>query len=263
MPFKLGARITEGPVQYRIVLLFVSVCFFVCPVTAFADAFGQLKGKQYGSGSDVLIILLHGDISRGGAADYLYPVARTLAASNSNVTAVALLRPGYFDSKGNKSAGSNHGKRDQYTKRNNDLVAQSIQALIGSLKPRHVVVLGHSGGAAQLGAIIGRYPNLVDSAVLVSCPCDIGRWRQQKRRSAWSRSQSPIRYVKSIGRNTRVIVMTGANDDNTSPALGAAYVEAAQSAGVAARFVRVPDATHSFVTLRSAVIAMLLSEAGR
>jgi pimeloyl-ACP methyl ester carboxylesterase len=168
-----------------------------------AQQFGPLNGKSFGSGNRVLVVLLHGDVPRGGPADYLYETASELARASGGTTAVALLRPGYYDSQGQRSAGSDHGRRDSYTARNNDLVAQSIQALKSRHRPRRVVVMGHSGGAAQLGSIIGRYPGLVDSALLVSCPCDVRRWHPN-----WTQSQSPIQYVRGIGRGTRIRAIT-------------------------------------------------------
>ena len=59
-----------------------------------------LTGAVYGSGADALVIVLHGDVSRGGASDYHYPFAEKVAAQNPGATVVALLRPGYYDDEG-------------------------------------------------------------------------------------------------------------------------------------------------------------------
>lgn len=245
--------------------LFTSVLLLLAGLgVSSAQQFGPLQGRSFGSGNQVLVVLLHGDVSSGGPADYLYGVASEIARANGGVTAVALLRPGYNDREGRQSAGSHNGRRDHYTGRNNDLVAQSIQALKASIRPRRVVVMGHSGGAAQLGSVIGRHSGLVNSAILVSCPCDIPRWRANRGGSGWSQSQSPVRFVGGIGRGTRVVAITGANDGNTTPSLAQQYVQAATSAGVAATFASVPGAGHDFGgALRSAAMRVLAQEIGR
>ncbi len=240
----------------------MAAVFIACVVGAGADAadFGPLKGTKYGSGGTSVVVFLHGDVSRGGPATYHKDLMRRLG--DDGLTGIALLRPGYSDGI-QASSGSNHKRRDQYTKTNNDLVAKALSAIKSSHSGKRLVVAGHSGGAAQLGAIIGRYPGLVDSAILVACPCDIKSWRARYRPFPRSEQQSPIKFAGSIGPNTRVIALTGALDDNTFPALAEAYVAKAKAAGTPARFVNVAGADHWNGTLQSLVVATMISEAGR
>ena len=207
---------------------------------------GPLEGQIFGSGRDVLFVALHGDLSNGANADYHHDIARRIARSHSNVTAFGLIRPGYRDSAGNASRGSNNKRRDHYTSTNNKLVADTIRNLKNSIGASRVVALGHSGGAAQLGAVIGRFPGLIDSAILVSCPCDIKRWRQMRGRSAWTKSQSPSRFVNKVPSSTRVIAITGSSDGNTRPVLASAYVERLQKNGVPSAFIEVSGADHGY-----------------
>ncbi|MDB9857298.1 alpha/beta hydrolase [Amylibacter sp.] len=214
--------------------------------TASADSFGKLKGQTFGSGSTAVVVTLHGDVSRGGPADYHYASAKSIAAKNKGVTSIALLRPGYSDRAGQKSGGSNNGRRDHYTKRNNDLVAAALKDIKARYKARKLIVVGHSGGAAQTGAIIGRYPNLIDGAVLVSCPCHIANWRNAKGGSPWPSSQSPHRYLKKVSKSTAIVVINGSQDSNTRPAQAKAYVALAKKSGLNPSYVEIGGAGHGF-----------------
>ncbi|NNJ69375.1 MAG: alpha/beta fold hydrolase [Boseongicola sp.] len=228
--------------------------------TAFADTFGPLRGTTYGSGGSSVVVFLHGDVSRGGPATYHNAVMREMA--QKGVTAIALLRPGYSDGI-QTSSGTNHERRDQYTEENNDLVAGALTSIRERHPGKRLVVAGHSGGAAQLGAIVGRYPGLVDSAILIACPCDIKTWRAKWRPFPRSEKQSPIKFASSIGADTRVIAITGADDDNTFPGLAEAYVAKAKAAGTPAEFIELSGADHWNNKLHSAVIDLMTTEATR
>lgn len=226
-----------------------------------ADSFGPLKGQTFGSGTKSVVVFLHGDISGGGPANYHETIMRVFSARSKDSLAVALLRPGYDNGQGLKSPGTNHKRRDQYTKKNNDLVAQTLQSLRQAHPDAKLIVVGHSGGAAQLGGIIGRYPDIVDTAILMSCPCDIKKWRAKKRPFPRSEKQSAIKFAAKIGPKTKVIALTGARDKNTWPALAEAYVAKAKSAGRDAQFISVAGAGHWDRQLEGAISRMLLSEA--
>ncbi len=213
-----------------------------------AQSLSPLAGKLYGSGNRNLVILLHGDVSSGGAADYLYPLAASVASAKTGTIAAAVLRPGYFDASGQKSTGSNNGRSDHYTSRNNALVADTILNLKKQIKPSRVIVIGHSGGSAQLGVIIGRYPGLIDTAILASCPCDIKTWRASRNASAWPASQSPVDFVNKVGKGTRIIAVNGSSDSNTRPALAKAYVELARTAGLDASYIEIPSTAHNLTS---------------
>lgn len=65
-----------------------------------------------------------------------------------------------------------------------DSVAAAVEALRKHHNASRVVLVGHSGGAANAGVILGRAAPLVDVAVLISCPCNIPVWRDLRGRSA-------------------------------------------------------------------------------
>lgn len=221
-------------------------------VAAHAQTLSPLAGKVFGSGNRNLVVVLHGDVSGGGAADYMYALAASIASAKAGTTAVALLRPGYYDRGGQKSKGSNNNRSDHYTSANNALVAQTIQNLKSQLKPNRVSVIGHSGGAAQLGVIIGRYPDLIDVAVLASCPCDINAWRISRGKSSWPASQSPTKFLAKVSKRTKIILVNGTGDTNTRPLLAQNYMKQAQSLGLQASYVPVSGASHNLSSSYSA-----------
>lgn len=219
-----------------------------------ADMFGPIAGKVYSTGSKALVIVLHGDSS----PTYIIDFAKDVARNNPTSTVVQMARPGY-SIKGERSKGSNNGKRDHYTKKNNQLLAQGIQAAAQRFPHQELIVVGHSGGAAQSGTIIGTYPGLIDTAILVSGPFDVARWRTT-RGSPWGKSQSPVRYLDKVPRSTKIIAATGTSDSNTIPGLARSYVEKAQARGLNAQLVLIPNATHGFKTLHQPVLAIVNRE---
>lgn len=221
-----------------------------------ANGLAPLSGQVFGDGSEATIVLLHGDVSRGGPADYMHAFARQVSARYPQATVVSLLRPGYSDGS-ITSTGSNHNRRDQYTAENNRLVAETLSNLKAANGAGRMIVLGHSGGAAQLGAVIGQRPGLVDGAVLVSCPCDVARWRSMRNRRAYTRSQSPSDYAASVSPSTRVIAVTGQNDDNTRPVLAQEYIASLKARGIDASYVGASGAGHGFGRLETSALTAI------
>lgn len=232
------------------------------PFAAAAQTAAPLAGAVFGTGKSALVVVLHGDLSDGSAADYHRRFAESLARSNPGITAVALIRPGYSDSEGRTSPGSHNGRRDHYTARNNDLVAQTITGLKRQVRPQRTITIGHSGGAAQLGAVIGRNPGLIDSAILVSCPCNVTEWRSMNRRPLWTDSESPHSYIPRVAKKTRIIAITGRNDRNTHMSLAETYVASARARGIDAHFVPVGGG-HNFRDLQRAVAQVAQAEIPR
>lgn len=193
-----------------------------------------------------LVIVLHGDLSRGGPADYIFKLARR--ATEFGAVGVAMMRPGYTGD-GRKSSGvatRNQSRSDMYRGAEID----SIAAAVGALKKHHAatreVIAGHSGGAAIAGVMIGRSAPLVDSVLLISCPCDVPRWREERGRKPFENAESPIRYLSSVPKTAAIYALTGDGDRNTFPRLGRDYIAAAKALGLSASFVEVPDAGHGF-----------------
>ncbi|GBF27253.1 hypothetical protein MnTg02_02300 [bacterium MnTg02] len=192
-----------------------------------------------------LVVMLHGDISKGGPANYHTPLMLEIA-QNDKIVSVAIIRPGYSDKNGRKSVGSNYGRSDNYTKRNNAAIGEAISKLKKLHNAKRVVLIGHSGGAAMTGVIIGMFPGLVDKAILVSCPCNIARWRKMKRRRPWRRSLSPSSFVGKISLSTEVVVIVGKKDRNTPPRLSIDYVASLKKRKIKAKLLILEFGEHRF-----------------
>jgi pimeloyl-ACP methyl ester carboxylesterase len=214
--------------------------------------------------SPALAVIIHGDVSGGGPASYHFAFAERLAgtADNPNVVVVALVRPGYDDGEGNVSTGTHYQRTDSYTPYNIDEAAMAIRRLKDHHRASRVVLIAHSGGTAYAGVIIGRHPALADEAVLVSCPCDIARWREGVRRGRYTRSLSPSDWVAKVPETTRVTAFTGERDTNTFPVLAEDYVASLVRRGVPARFEVIPAADHNGAFRSEQVMRAALASLG-
>jgi predicted esterase len=202
-----------------------------------------------------LIIVLHGDAPFNNPG-YQYLMAKKLALQNKNSIAIGILRPGYTDPDGNLS----DGKRglttgDNYTIENIDAIAEAIRHFKIMYHPGNTLLIGHSGGAAIAADIIALKPGLIDKAVIVSCPCDLGRWRnymsmQQPKVAEWKdpvSSVSPVNVVNQIPKSTEVAVITGEKDDIAPTDLSVSFYHALKNNGIEAELVTVPDAGHEIL----------------
>lgn len=208
-------------------------------------------GREQAGPSPTLVVVVHGDISDGGRATYHAAFAEKIA--RPDVVAVAITRPGYTDVNGLTSGGPTFGRSDNYTPAVVNAVGAAVATLRRHYQARRVVYVGHSGGAAIGGALIGRRPGLVDVAMLVSCPCDLAAWLRSRGRPLWTRSVSPSDVISRVPRSTQVIAITGANDVNTIPAVAEGYVTSLLRRGVPASFIAIESAEHGFFSLREAV----------
>lgn len=208
--------------------------------------------KTYGKaapGNTTLFVLLHGNHTSGSPAISQYKVAEALAGkAPAGAVAVALIRPGYNDDAGNFSSGSAAGRADNFTAANIDIVADAIARLKNHHGAARVVLLGHSGGAAMAGVILGRHAGLAGAAVIVACPCDVPAWRALSGRSgtAWA-SESAIRHVDRIPARTRVAILVGARDTVTPPWLSRDYAEALRRRGLEAELSVLESVDHASV----------------
>ena len=191
-----------------------------------------------------LLVYLHGDSSRGGLFDRHFKYFTPFVSADT--VFVGMIRPGYADSKKNASTGDNLGGGDNYTAHNVDAVANALQALKAKYSARRLVVVGFSGGAATAGVILGRHPALIDSAVLIACPCDLTirrqGWKNQK--NTVRRSISPHEVASSLFKTAQVTAITGNADINTTPEQVTGYIATLKAHGVKARYMEVPKATH-------------------
>ncbi|MEX0299992.1 MAG: alpha/beta hydrolase family protein [Kordiimonas sp.] len=196
-----------------------------------------------------LVIFIHGDGYRRdpadyGPSDYMYRAARKHAAKG--VVAVGLIRPGYFDSKGNSSTGNSYRSGDNYRPDVIAAVGAAVKTLKKHYKADTVVLVGHSGGAAISGVILGKYSGLVDAAVLGACPCNIPEWRILNRgHNNWTRSLSPHDYIDKTDKNIKVIAITGAEDGNTKSILAQNYIASLRENEIDASFIEVPEVGHN------------------
>ena len=204
-----------------------------------------------------LVVVLHGDASSGGPANYHFELAREIAAARPAASVVALVRPGYADGDGLTSDGNLFGRRDHYTAENIDAVAASIAGLRARTGAARVVGIGHSGGAATLGVIVGRRPGTLDAAVLLACPCDIPTWRAMNSARPWAQSLSPHDFIAAIPAGTRVILAVGTGDNNTWPRLSENYVAALKKRELPAELVAIDGVGHNMnAGMRAAVLKL-------
>jgi pimeloyl-ACP methyl ester carboxylesterase len=199
----------------------------------------KLFGEPKTGTAKTLLIFLHGDTSAGGPSSYLYPLAAKYASQS--VLSVALIRPGYFDLDHNESTGNTLGRRDNITEHNVEAVANALLALRLHYKVARLVIVGHSGGAATAAVILGKYPGVIDDAILVGCPCNMAQYRAGRS----FRSLSPDQFVAGVPKQAKVIALTGNKDDNTYPQLAAGYIADLAARGVDGKFIEVPDANHN------------------
>jgi pimeloyl-ACP methyl ester carboxylesterase len=211
-----------------------------------------------GGGRRVLFVLLHGNHTSGSPATSLYGVAESLAGrAGAGAVAVALIRPGYNDAEGNFSSGNAAGRADNFTADNIDIIAGAIATLKAFHGAGRVVLVGHSGGAAMAGVLLGRHPGLADAAVLAACPCDVPRWRAMKGRGAWT-SESPDRYVDRVPMRTRVAVLVGGDDTETAPVLSRDYAAALARRGIAAELAILDGIGHAGIIAAPALVEAAL-----
>ena len=196
--------------------------------------------------ADTLVVALHGALSRGGTADYMVRFAREVSALGVNT--VAMMHPGYTGA-GRTSSGRaarDRHRDDIYRNREIDSIAFALEKLKTHHGARRLVLVGHSLGSVISGVILGRHPDLADAALLVACPCDLDRWRRSHGRKRLRFAQSPHRYLKKIAPDTKLVALTGSEDDNTRPSNARDYIAKAQRRGLDAKFVLVQGAGHGY-----------------
>ena len=207
--------------------------------------------KQSDAKPTSLVIFIHGDQSDGGPVSGMIKLAQDIDVP-AGVVKVAILRPGYFDKAGNASTGSHFGRRDSYTPGNLDEVTSVIQALQRYYSIHYTVIVGHSGGAAYAGVMIGRTPGIANGALLLYCPCDIRRWRASNNASPWS-SLSPSAFVETVPTHVKVVAITGDYDNNTRDYLAQEYIDSLVKKGVSAQFRRAEGARHNDTILTGVI----------
>ncbi|MGI9310308.1 MAG: alpha/beta hydrolase family protein [bacterium] len=198
-----------------------------------------------------MVVFLHGDSGRDGvpgrASRYMFHQARKFADRyQGEAIGVGMLRPGYRDRDGNRSPGTPSQIDDDKTPRKNAEVARSVAHLKELYDAENVIGVGHSGGAAMLGSIIGQRPDLFDAVVLVSVACDIPRSRRHRSgRNRWVLSQSPKDFVDTVSPDIVIRAISGENDNNVLSHHATDCVKAYQDRGINAEAIIVAGAGHT------------------
>ena len=204
--------------------------------------------------TETLVVVLHGDQSRGGPVDYVFRFAERLAGPT--ITAVGMVRPGYPAGGRQSSGTAARSQRRDNLYRLDEI--NSIGTAISRLKAHHraerLILAGHSGGALIAGVLLGSQPDLADGAILISCPCNVPKWRVARGREPLRRAQSPHKWLDKVRADIRIVAITGSEDGNTFPRLAKDYIGAARDRGLQAEFVEVAGADHGLARpLREAV----------
>ncbi len=212
-----------------------------------------------------LVVVLHGDLA-GPRDDYQYQFAATAASRLEDTIVVAALRPGYADHYRTRSSGV-HGLAtgDNYTPEVVQQVSGFIRAEKAAYNAKSITVVGHSGGAAIAADVVENEPNIATRLLLVSCPCDVRRWRLhmalRQLNPAWLlpvRSQSPLDRVGRLPSGLRLQIVVGQDDAVAPPYLSLAFARAARRLRIRAGVLIVQGAGHE-IFLEPPVIGALVS----
>ena len=180
-----------------------------------------------------LVIFIHGDQVETKniyfdtfASEFVHP----------DILLISITRPGWTNIKDHKSEGKlNISNGDNYIpKEDVDPIYRVIKKLKKKFKTLETLVVGHSGGAAITGILFGRFTKLVDSAILISCPCIVPLWRRDYYNNIIKKtnklfcmpkfkSHSPHQYVKKISSNLNIHIFAGNQDKNTLPIYSEEY----------------------------------------
>ncbi|WP_461043537.1 alpha/beta hydrolase family protein [Spirosoma harenae] len=211
----------------------------------------------------VLVVVLHGD-APFNKPSYQYTFAQRVAQQNADVVAVALLRPGYTDSAGHHSAGQRGWTTgDNYTPAIVQAIATTIQQLKKRYHPRRVVLAGHSGGAVLAADVTSQYPDLIQAALLVSCPCDVDAFRRHMAayEGSWLwwlpvERLSPIEVASQLHPSTSIRLVTGSADSIALSSYSHGYAAQLRKRGVPVHVIELTNQGHE-IFLRWEVVAQL------
>jgi len=204
----------------------------------------RIKSKIYEnallSQHPILIVVVHGDGSDGSPSTYHYRFAEKAAATIPDAVVAAVLRPGYSDGEDTSEGMRGFATGDNWAPEVVNAVATVLAELKDKYHPRRSILVGHSGGAAIVGNLMGQQKTAADGALLVSCPCDVTAWRKYmqsvKGGAIWERpvrSLSPLALVDGVPASAKIWLLVGSDDQNTLPAFTLAYAEALRHRNIA------------------------------
>jgi pimeloyl-ACP methyl ester carboxylesterase len=231
----------------------------------------RIKSKIYEnsrlSQHPILVIVVHGD-SPDEPPTYQYRFAQRAAASIPDTVVAAFLRPGYSDGEDRSDGLRGLTTGDNWTPEVVNAVATVLSELKSRYHPRAAILVGHSGGAAIVGDLLGQQGTAVDGALLVSCPCDVAAWRKHMRSAKggaiWEqpvRSLSPQALVDGVPASAKIWLLAGSDDQTTPSALTIAYAEALRHHNVSVHLTVAPGLGHN-ILLEPIALERLLEVAG-
>lgn len=210
------------------------------------------QGAQL-SAHPVLVIVVHGD-SPDEPPTYQYQFAQRAAAALPDAVVAAVLRPGYEDGEDASDGMRGITNGDNWAPEIVNAVATVLSELKDRFHPRHVILVGHSGGAAIAADLLAQRGVSVDGALLVSCPCDVAQWRkhmQETRGGAiWQRpvrSLSPQSLVGDLPASVKIWLLVGSDDRTTPQALTLAYADALRQRNIQVDVTIAPGLRHSIL----------------
>lgn len=218
----------------------------------------RIAGRLYIQGTPSadapLVIVLHGD-APFAKPGYHYRFASAVAERVPGTPVVGLLRSGFADPFGGKSDGHRgSASGDDYTRAVTLDVSNAIASLRDEFQAKSVVLVGHSGGAAIAANVAAAAPDLVDTLILLSCPCDVPAFRLHMAKMQFSPfwlwpgdSESPLDTVANVKPGTRIFAITGEDDPITSAAYARAYTDAAVGRGLRAELTILQERGHEIL----------------
>ena len=217
-----------------------------------------------------LVIVLHGDLA-GARDNYQYTFARLAADRLRDSIVIAALRPGYADPSGARSSGR-HGLAtgDNYTPEAIGELKSFIQIERNAFHASSVTLVGHSGGAALSADLVEDYHDLASRLLLVSCPCDLQKWRAHmavhQLNPLWLipvESQSPMQEVGRLPPGLRLGMVVGEQDVVAPVQFSVTFARAARSIGVHASLAVLPGAGHNILLDPRVMQALVSLQAAR
>jgi pimeloyl-ACP methyl ester carboxylesterase len=218
-----------------------------------AEPYTRAFGAEAPGEVKTLVFVLHGD-APFVKPSYHYAFAAE-AAKLPGVRAIGILRPGYQDPDGDISPGVRGiTTGDNYTPDRVDAIARAIARIEARYPGARHIVVGHSGGAAIAADLAALRPDLVDGVLLVSCPCDLPKWRAfMKKKIPAAPFEQPvdsynsIALVPKLSRKLALSMMVGSADDTAPPDLTQAYSAAARARGIAVDLRVLPGKPHDIL----------------
>ena len=199
----------------------------------------QVYGDIASLSKPTLYIFLHGESCN---ADYMKYMAKNTV--ENNVLSIVMAKPG-CTLNGNKSAGIYH-RYDPFTVDRVEGVANATRSLKKQYKARKIFLIGHSGGAAVAGIILGRYPELVDGMVAIAFPANIPDLMAYHNLVIKEyKSLSPHDFIEDIKLTSSIHIIVGSDDNLTPPVISAGYVNDARERGLEVEYLILDGMSHN------------------